>query len=89
MREREHILETLYHFAIAGLLCTIAVLRIEAEEDVATGTILRRKLDEKGWEEVATVLFIEVPEVEIEIDHHCRPCITETCDVLDDRRARQ
>ena len=49
-------------------------------------TRLRRKLDEEGGKEVATVLFIEVPEIEIEISHQCRLCLAEACNVLDDRR---
>ena len=51
-------------------------------------TRLRRKLDEEGGKEVATVLFIEVPEIEIEISHQCRLCLAEACNVLDDRRTR-
>ena len=69
MGEREHILETLYHCNIAGLLCAIIVRRIETGEDIATRTRLRRKLDEEGGKEVTTVLIIEVPEVEIEVSH--------------------
>jgi hypothetical protein len=43
--------------------------RIQAGEDVATRTGLRRKLDEEGGEEVATVLLIEVPEIKIKVGH--------------------
>ena len=66
---REHILETLYHDTIAGLLCTILVCRIKAGEDIATRLRLCRELDEKGRKEVATVLFLKVPEVEIKVRH--------------------
>ena len=69
MREREHIFETLYHYTIAGLLCTIVVCRIKTGEDVVTRTRLRRKLDEERREEVAAVLFIKAPKVEIEVRH--------------------
>jgi len=66
---REHILKTSYHYTIAGLLRTIVVCRIKAGEDVATRMGLSRKLDEERGEEVATVLFVKVPEVEIEVRH--------------------
>jgi hypothetical protein len=36
-------------------------------EDVATRTRLRRKLNEKRGEEVAPVLLIKVPEVEVKV----------------------
>ena len=55
-------------------------------EDVATRTGLRRKLDEEGGKEVATVLFIKVPEVEIKVSHQGRLRLAEACNVLDDRR---
>ena len=67
--DREHVLETSNHFNITWLLCTIVVRRIEAGEDVATGTRLSRKLDEERGEEVATMLFIKVPEIEIKVGH--------------------
>ena len=69
MGDREHILETLYHYTIAGLCCTIVVCRIKAGEDVATRRGLRRKLDEEGGKEIATILLIKVPEVEIKVRH--------------------
>jgi len=59
MGNREHILETSYHYTLARLLCTIVVCRIKAGEDVATRTRLSRKLDEERGEEVATVLRIK------------------------------
>ena len=45
------------------------MLQIKAGEDVATRTGLSGKLDEKRGEEVATMLLIEVPEVEIKVGH--------------------
>jgi len=66
---REHILETSYHYAITRLLFTIVVCRIKAGEDVATRRRLNRKLEEERGEEVATVLLILVPEVEIKVHH--------------------
>jgi len=43
------------------------VQRIKPEEDVAARTGLSRKLDEEGRKEVATMLFIKVPEVEVKV----------------------
>ena len=58
MGEREHVLETVYHCTIAGLLCTIAMCRKNiGGEEVTTRTRLRRKLDEEGGKEVLVVLW--------------------------------
>jgi len=43
--------------------------RIKRGKDVATRTRLRRKLDEERWEEIAAVLFIDVPKIEIKVCH--------------------
>jgi hypothetical protein len=51
-------------------LFTIVVHSIKAEEDVAARTGLSRKLDEERGKEVATVLFIKVPEVKVKVHHH-------------------
>ena len=69
MGEGEHILETLYHYTVAGLLCTIFVCRIKPGEDIATRVRLCRELDEKGRQKVSAVLLIKVPEVEIKVRH--------------------
>jgi len=45
------------------------VCGIKTGEDVAIRTGLSRKLDEERGEEVATMLFIKVPEVEIKVRH--------------------
>src|SRR6266404_4143461 len=66
---REHIDETLYHCLIAGLLCAIFMSSVKGGKDFATRTRLRRKLDEERWEEIAAVLFIDVPKIEIKERH--------------------
>jgi len=43
--------------------------RVKGRKDVATRTRLRRKLDEERWEEIAAVLFIDVPKIEIKVRH--------------------
>ena len=43
------------------------MLQVKAVKDIATSTRLCRKLDEKRWEEVSTILLVEVPEVEIKV----------------------
>ena len=45
------------------------MLQVKAMKDVTTRTRLRGKLDEKRWEEVPTILFIEVPEVKIKVSN--------------------
>ena len=45
------------------------MLEVKAVEDVTARTGLRGKLDEKRWEEVSTILLIEVPEVEIKVSN--------------------
>jgi hypothetical protein len=48
-------------------LGALFVLQIKAVKDVATKTGLGGKLDKKGWEEVSTILLVEVPEVEVKV----------------------
>ena len=43
------------------------MLQIKSVKNVATRTRLSGKLDEKRWEEISTILLVEVPEVEIEV----------------------
>ena len=45
------------------------MLQIKAVKDVATRTRLSGKLDEKRWEEVSTILLLEVPEIEIKVSN--------------------
>ena len=45
------------------------MVQVEAVKDIATRTRLSGKLDKKRWEEVPTILLIEVPEVEIEVSN--------------------
>ena len=45
------------------------MVQVKTMKDVTTRTRLRGKLDKEGWEEVSTILFIEVPEVEIEVSN--------------------
>ena len=45
------------------------MLQIKSVKDVATRTGLSGKLDEKRWEEISTILLLEVPEVEIEVSN--------------------
>ena len=63
----EHLLETSSHYPITRFFFTIVVHSIKPEEDVAARTGLSRKLDEEGGKEVATMLFIKVPEVEVKV----------------------
>ena len=43
------------------------MVQIEPMKDVTTRTGLSGKLDEKRWEKIATILLVEVPEVEIKV----------------------
>ena len=45
------------------------MLHIKAVKDITTRTGLGGKLDEKRWEEVSTILLVEVPEVEIKVSN--------------------
>ena len=86
---REHIFETLYHNTIAGLLCTILVSGIKVGEDIATRARLCRELNEEGRKEVATVLFLKVPEVEIKVHYQSRPRFSQIYDASDDCRTKE
>ena len=50
------------------------MLQIKAVKDVTPGTGLRGKLDKKRREEVANILLIEVPEVEIKVSNRSQSC---------------
>jgi hypothetical protein len=50
------------------------MLQIKAVKDVTTGTRLSGKFDEKGWEEVSTILLLGVPEVEIKVSNRPLSC---------------
>jgi hypothetical protein len=43
------------------------MLHIKAVKGVTTWAGLRGKLDKKRWEEVSTILLIEVSEVEVKV----------------------
>ena len=43
------------------------MLQIKPVKNVATETRLSGKLNEKRWEEISTILLVEVPEVEIKV----------------------
>ena len=45
------------------------MLQVKAVKEITTRTGLGGKLDEKRWEEVSTILLIEVPEVEIKVSN--------------------
>ena len=45
------------------------MLQVTAVKDITTRTRLCGKLDKKRWEEVSTILLIDVPEVEIEVSN--------------------
>ena len=45
------------------------MIYIKPVKDVATRTRLGGQLDEKRWEEVSTILLLEVPEVEIKVSN--------------------
>ena len=65
----EHFFETLHHHPNTGLLFTIVMCQIKPVEDVATRNGLSRKMDKKRGEKVSDMLFIKIPEVEIEVRH--------------------
>ena len=45
------------------------MVQVKAVKDVTARTRLRGELGKKRWEEVPTILLIEVPEVEIEVSN--------------------
>ena len=59
--------------------------RIELGKFVTTGIGSRGELDEEGGKDVAKVLFVNVPEVEIEIRHRGPPSIAQRHDILNNR----
>jgi hypothetical protein len=84
----EHFYEAFYHIVITWFPYPTTVFRIELGEYVTTAVGLNRKLYEERWKQVAKVLFIGVPEVEIKIGHQGRSSIVQSLDILYDRGAR-
>ena len=56
-------------------------------QDVTTGIGPSGELDEKGRKEVLEFLFVDIPEVEIEIGHRGPPGVVQSHDISYDRRA--
>jgi hypothetical protein len=73
--EGEHFFETFYHSSIGRFPHPAVVFRIESGEYIATRIGPSRKLDKERGKQVGKILFIDVPEVEIEIRHRGPPVV--------------
>ena len=71
----EHLFEAFYHCAITRFPYPTVVCRIEPQEYVTTGIGLSRELYEERRKQIAQVLFVGVPEVEIEVGQRGLPSI--------------
>ena len=85
--QREHIFETCDHCFGVGFVCAIIVCLINMGEYVATTVGTSGELCKKGRKGIVEVLFIGVPEIEIEIGDGGLPCLLQRHYVLDDCRA--
>ena len=83
--EGEHFFQAFYHSSITGFLDSTAVFKIESREYIATRIRTSRKLDKERGKQVGKFLFIDVPEVEIEIRHRGLPIVAQGYDILYDR----
>jgi hypothetical protein len=85
VEENEHFSETFYHGAIARLLFSSIVCRIESGKYVTTGIGPSRKLDEERRKQIVKFLFVNVPEVKIKIGCRGPPCTAQGHDILYNR----
>jgi len=83
----EHLFEAFYHSPITGFVYTTIVGRIQSGEYIAVGIGPSRKLDEEGRKQVLEFLFIDIPEVEIEISKSGLSGVAQDYDILYDRGA--
>src|SRR6267154_573597 len=69
IEEDEHFFEAFYHGAIARLLFSSIVCRMELGEYVTTGIGPSGKLDEERGKQIVKFLFVDVLEDEIKVGH--------------------
>ena len=74
--ECDHILQAFYQFIFTGLLRAASVFEIEVVEYVTMTMRLIGKLSNERREQVATVLLVDVPKVEVEIGHRGQLIVT-------------
>jgi hypothetical protein len=67
--EAEHFFKAFNHCPITRFPYSTIVGRMKSGEYVTTGIGARRKLDEQRGKQIVKFLFINVPEIEIEIGH--------------------
>ena len=60
---------------------------VYAVEYIAAKIGASRELGKKGEDQVSTILFISIPEVEVIVSHGSQSSIAQSQDLLDDRRA--
>ena len=70
-------------------MCTVVMSHVYAVEYIAAMIGASRELGKKGKEQVSSILFISIPEVEVIVSHGSQPSVAQSQDLLDDRRARR
>ena len=70
-------------------MCTVVMSHVYAVEYIAAMIGASRELGKKGKEQVSSILFISIPEVEVIVSHGSQPSVAQCQDLLDDCRARR
>ena len=83
----EHLFQTLYQSVFTGLSPSVVVGEIKEVKCVETTIGPRRKLSNERREQVAAVLLVGGPKIEIKIGHCGQSAVALGNDVLDDRGA--
>jgi len=68
-------------------VCAVVVSQVYAVEYIAAKIGASRKLRKKRKEQVSAILFIDIPEIEVEVCHGGQSRIAQRHDISDDRRA--
>jgi len=63
----ERLLQALYQHVVSGLVCAVVVSQVYAVEYIAAKIGASRMPRKKRKEQVSAILFISIPEVEVEV----------------------
>ena len=85
--QRKCLLEALYQDVIRRLVSAVVVSHVNAMEYIAAEIGTSRKLRKEGKDQVSTILFLGIPEVEVIVSHGRQSSIAQFRDFLDHRRA--
>jgi hypothetical protein len=82
----EHVRQTFGERFVWRLVRSFIVVQIETREDIMAGIRPGAELEEEGRKEIASMLFLSVPEVEEKVGHQSQSSLVHPVNLLDYRR---